>query len=226
MHYQALLKWVPRYLVCLLACVLVGGALLSSSFASAQTAELLRTERARVQSAEGLALFQGEWQRTDSEEAETARISSIDKAINGLTWVVRKMAGGVLRSSTKPPSEVQFVWDGSALHQRVYGDNGSFIRPVQLGADPIEALDDRGDPFISSWKIADEGLSLTWEQHQAYGQNLYRLNPDGQTLEIEHTINVTALSGVEPIVYRSQFRRNPGSPPSVAGGPVPESSAP
>lgn len=208
--------------------LVLAAALLSSSVVQAEEpGNLPVSVQLMVPVSMKLALFQGHWQRTDSEQAESARISSIDKAIDGLTWVVRKMAGGVLRSTTKPPSEVQFVWDGSSLHQRVNGDNGSFTRPVQLGADPIEAVDDRGDSFTSSWEMADEALSLTWEQHQAYGQNLYRLNPDGQTLEIEHTINVTALSGVEPIVYRSRFKRNPESTPaSVSTGPSDESGTP
>lgn len=221
-----LLRLLFTFVPLSLACILAGAALLNPSLSRAQDSAPAVAPRTAIGSTAGLALFQGEWRRTDSEEAETARFSSIDQAINGLTWVVRKMAGGVLRSTTKPPSEVQFVWDGAALHQRVDGDNGSFDRPVQLGADPVEAIDDRGDLFTSSWDMADEGLSLTWEQHQAYGQNLYRLNSDGQTLEIEHTINVTALSGVEPIVYRSLFKRNPASPPSVASGPVRESGAP
>ena len=165
--------------------------------------------------------FQGNWRRTNSEQHESARISSIEEAIDGLTWVVRKMAGGVLRSTTKPPEEVQFVWDGSALHQRIDGSNGTFTRPVALGAGPVEAIDDRGDPFFSSWKMGDDGLSLNWEQHQAHGRNIYRLKPDGQTLEIEHTIQVTALSGVAPIVYRSQFKRSPSSsPPAVSAPPA------
>lgn len=208
--------------------LVLAGALLSSSFVQAEEPRNLPVSaQLAMPQAASLALFQGYWQRADSEQSESARISSIDKAIDGLTWVVRKMAGGVLRSTTKPPSEVQFVWDGSALHQRVDGDNGSFTRPVQLGADPIEAIDDRGDSFTSSWEMADEALSLTWEQHQAYGQNLYRLDPDGQTLEIEHIINVTALSGVEPIVYRSRFKRNPASTPAaVSTGPGREIGSP
>ncbi len=207
--------------------LVLGGAILSSSIAQADPIDLpVSAQLAVVPAASNLALFQGHWQRADWDQAESARISSIDKAINGLTWVVRKMAAGVLRSTTKPPSEVQFVWDGAALHQRVKGDNGSFTRPVRIGADPVEAVDDRGDLFTSSWEMADEGLSLSWEQHQAYGQNLYRLNQDGQTLEIEHTINVTALSGVGPIVYRSRFKRNPADAPAVLSGPDRESGRP
>ncbi|MFK7897380.1 MAG: hypothetical protein AB8G23_16190 [Myxococcota bacterium] len=185
-----------------------------------------------------LSVFQGDWERADSPEAEKERISSIDRAIGDLSWVVRKMAGGVLRSSTKPPSEVHFEWDGAALHQLVDGDQGSFSRPVEIGAEPMEAVDERGDPFTSSWEIGDGGLALSWEQHQAYGTNLYRVAEGGRLLEVEHTINVTALSGVAPIVYYSRFRRGSeaasASPqtlnssaaasrpsvPSVAAGPL------
>jgi hypothetical protein len=47
---------------------------------------------------------------------------------------------------------------------------------------------------------------VRWQQHQAYGSNLYRL--DGDALVVEHTIHVTALSDVAPIVYQSRFNRS------------------
>lgn len=180
-------------------------------------------------SAAVLAPYGGQWRRRSDEGLESSRILSIETATRELNWIVRRMAAGVLEKSTVPPLEMKFSWDGERLHQEVDGDNGRFLRPVDFDGPPQRQTDERGDPFTSTWVWTPDGLQVNWTQEQAFGSNLYRLDERGQSLVIEHRINVTAISGVAPIVYESRFSR--AALPRVAAGGTdgtaarPESSA-
>lgn len=154
-----------------------------------------------------LSGYEGHWQRIESSKSEAARKTAIEKAVSGLSWIVRRMAGGILRRSTSPPPELQFAWDGERLHQGLADENGGFSRLVELGGELRTLKDSRGVDFASAWAWTGSGLRLRWEQPQAIGNNIYRLDEDAVTLIVEHTINVTAISNIEPIVFLSRFIR-------------------
>ncbi len=154
-----------------------------------------------------LADLEGRWRQIEDPAATQARLIAIDAAVEPLTWVVRKMASGVLRSSTAPRPTLDFVWDGKRLHERVPGRHRIETRVVEPGAAAFRAIDPRGEPFEGAWDWTPDGLRLRWEQPQAHGSNLYRISPDRGTLSVDHTIEVTALSGLRPIVYRSHFAK-------------------
>ena len=164
-----------------------------------------------------LSGFEGHWQRVEVSESDAARESAIEKAVKGLNWIVRKMASGVLRRSTAPPPELQFAWDGQQLHQGIVGKDGEFSRLIELDGDLRVLKDNRGVDFASAWTWTDQGLRLRWEQHQAIGNNVYRLDEEAQTLTVRHTIIVTAISNVEPIVFQSRFNRTDVPARSAAG---------
>jgi hypothetical protein len=156
-----------------------------------------------------LALYDGLWHRIDDPDEDSLRLRSIDSAIRNLSWIVRRMAAGVLKKSTAPPPEMRFSWDGERLHQLVSAESGeASSRPVELDAPPRILTDPRGEDFASSWTWTSRGLEVHCKQHQAHGSNLYRVEPHAQTLVVEHRIEVTALSGIEPIVFRSRFGRD------------------
>lgn len=157
-----------------------------------------------------LSAYAGHWRRVDDGKSEAARLLAIDEAISGLSWILRKMAAGVLRSTTMPPPELEFVWDNDRLYQRVEGPDGLVTRPVLPGGEPRTGEDRRGVPFTWAWTHTPDGLRVRWEQHQAYGSNVYHVDQgdDRSHLIVRHTINVTALSNVEPIVYFSRFERD------------------
>lgn len=155
-----------------------------------------------------LSVYDGLWRRIDDPAAETARLAEIDGAVGELSWLLRRMATGLLRKTTVPPAELRFVWDGRALTQRVDGAMGRIERPVEPGGVPVERIDARGEPFVSHWRWTPDGLSVHWEQRQARGDTLYRLDPaDERLLRVEHTLEITAIRGIPPIVYRSTFAR-------------------
>ena len=164
-----------------------------------------------------LSSYEGRWQRVDDGEADEARLSAIDRAIDDLSWIMRTMAAGVLRKTTRPPPEMEFVWDGERLHQGLQGKDKASSRPILLDGKLRSGKDRRGVPFSWAWAWTDLGLRVRWEQHQAHGDNVYRIDErDGHTLVVEHTINITAISNIEPIVYRSRFSRT--DLPRVAAG--------
>lgn len=155
-----------------------------------------------------LQAFAGDWRLLDMPQSDASRLAAIDRAIAGLSWVVRKMASPILSKSTAPPPEVAFIWDGEQLHQRVRESDGrEQRRTIDLGGPLRESRDSRGDPFHASWQWKDAGLELRWEQHQANGSNFYRIDPARGALIVRHTIQVTAIENVAPIVFESSFRR-------------------
>lgn len=171
-----------------------------------------------------LAPYGGQWARIVDDAAEEARLERIDKATRELSWLVRKMAAGVLQKSTQPPGELTFFWDGDALRQRVRGPNGEFDRLVGVGTGPQRTRDPRGEETTIEWRRTAEGLEVHWSQEQAFGRNLYRVDEAGQTLLVEHRIQVTAIDGVDEIVYASRFGRL-AMPPVSSGPPAQPASA-
>ncbi len=164
-----------------------------------------------------LSGYEGHWQRIEASESEVARKTAIEKALSGLSWIVRRMAGGILRRSTTPPPELQFAWDGERLHQGLADENGGFSRLIELGGELRTLKDSRGVDFASAWAWTGSGLRLRWQQDQATGNNIYRLVEDGETIVVEHTIKITALSNIEPIVFLSRFSRTDLPARSAAG---------
>ncbi len=154
-----------------------------------------------------LSGYEGHWQRIEDNNDTQARLSAIGRALEGLSWIMRQFASPILKKSTAPPTEMDFAWDGQRLYQGVEGKNGQFSRAIDLDGDLVVAQDSRGVDFSSAWTWTGSGLNLRWEQHQAIGHNVYRIDSRDDTLIIEHTIIVTAISNVKPIVFRSRFSR-------------------
>lgn len=152
-----------------------------------------------------LSAYEGRWQRIDDGATEAARFSAIDAAIAKLSWIVREMASGVLRKTTTPPPELQFAWDGRQLYQGLQGEDGAATRAIDLDGKFLTLKDPRGVEYASAWVWTGSGLRVRWEQHQATGSNVYRIDERDHSLIVEHTIEVTAIAGIDPIVYRSRF---------------------
>jgi hypothetical protein len=163
-----------------------------------------------------LLAFEGRWQKIQDPKDDEARLSAIDRSLRSLSWIVRKMASGVLSRTTVPDPELEFVWDGERLNQIMKGKAQPTVRPIEFDGDFLERLDDRGVPFFSAWVWTGDGLRVVWKQNQAHGSNLYRVDPRTGTLVVEHTIEVTAISNIDPIVYVSRFHRAMSSALSAA----------
>lgn len=169
---------------------------------------------ASAEPARELADYEGDWRQIDPDLDHASRFHAIDEALSDLSWVLRTMAVPVLRETTAPPPRMQFVWDGEHLEQRLIESKGSRVRTVELGRASLDGRDTQDAPVAASWDWTDEGLQLSWEQHQAHGHTIYRVDAESGMLIVEHTIQVTAISDVAPIVFESRFGRQ--TPPVVA----------
>ncbi|MBJ18083.1 MAG: hypothetical protein CL933_01550 [Deltaproteobacteria bacterium] len=154
-----------------------------------------------------LALYDGHWDRIPDDDEDASRLRSIEAAIDSLSWIVRTMASGILKKTTVPPPEMSFSWDGENLHEVVRREGGDSLRQVRLDDIPEILTDSRGEDFSSTWTWTETGLQVNWSQRQAYGTNLYRVDDRDQTLRVEHRIQITAVSDVDPIVFHSHFAR-------------------
>jgi hypothetical protein len=153
-----------------------------------------------------LMAFDGHWERVEQTRDEERRVAAIDRAVDSMSWLIRAFAGGVLRRSTRPPAEIKFVWNGSELQELPRDSPDGQYRPIRLDGNTRLADDDNGEVSLS-WHPEPRGMRLRWAQHQAHGSNVYRLEEAGSVLIVEHTIQVTAVSNIEPIIYYSHFTR-------------------
>ena len=198
-------RYAPRRLESTFLMTLIGGFLVYAG-----------TGFAAAEANFDLIPFEGEWSLIESERDDTARISAIEEAVDDLSWVWRQVARPVLTKTTVPPSRIQFTWDGTKLYQHIPESKNEGTRPIAIGGEPLDSTDSRGEPFVASWQWTDQGLQLRWEQHQAFGYNVYRVDPDTGMLVVRHTINITALSNMEPIVFEARFGRSQLSSVSAA----------
>ena len=159
----------------------------------------------------GLIPFDGAWERVAIAEDDAQRLSAIDSAIADLSWLARKMAAPILRSTTSPPTRYEFVVTEPDL---LLGLRGNEPEPLPLDGREQSGEGPRGT-FKSLSRFEDGVIETEWVVTDAHGSNRYAVSEDGETLIVHHMIQITTLAGVEPIHYRSHFQRAPG----VASGP-------
>ena len=170
----------------------------------------------RTPSEDELLRFAGSWSRVADATADAERMAAIDAALADLSWLVRKMASGVLRESTAPPPEVRFVWEGDRLVQHLAVDGEVLVRPVEL-TESFGIGSAEGSSAEPRWRWREGRLEVYWTRDQARGATRFRYEPSDDSLHVAYEIHVTALEGVAPIHYGSRFRRH--GPPGTAAAP-------
>lgn len=153
-----------------------------------------------------LESFQGGWTRIAVEADDEARNSAIDQAISGLSWMVRSMAGPLLRRSIAPPSTMEFAVDGDQVE---FAEQGRSKRLLLLDGRETTATGDDGGTYRLRSRLEPSGIRREWIGDQAKGSNLYRVSKDGSRLTVKHVVLVTQVDGVSPIVFESHFARTP-----------------
>ncbi len=154
-----------------------------------------------------LAHFSGDWTQIVDERDYESRIESIDAAVSDLSWLVRRMASGVLEKTTVPPQGMTFHWTGEALMQVIDQNDGMIRRPVVPDGKARTVLDHEGTDTVTEWHRTSRGLEARWIQERAFGTTRYYLDPADETMHVEYEIHVTALQGVSAISYGSRFAR-------------------
>lgn len=187
---------VLALLVCLLHLVVIGAPALAETPAASE-----------------LDPFDGAWERVAIEEDDAQRLSAIDSAIAGMSWLMRKMAAPILRSTTSPPTRYEFVVTEPEL---LLGQRGKEPWPLPLDGRERSGEGPRGT-FKSLSHFENGAIETEWVVTEARGSNRYTISEDGETLVVQHMIQITRLAGVEPIHYRSRFQRPPAATSAPAG---------
>jgi len=151
--------------------------------------------------------FEGRWERVGSDP-EQERLSAIAAAIEELSWVMRGVAGPVLRRSTVPSDQYVFEVDAAGVRM---GSHGRAPSPLALDGRLRRIEGERGAFEVSSEQLSD-GIRTTWRSEQAHGSNTFEVADDGRHLVVRTTLTVTAISGVGPIAYVEHFRRSEDAP--------------
>jgi hypothetical protein len=113
--------------------------------------------------------------------------------------------------------EIGFSWDGAQLLLRQKRRANDERTTAVVLRDPPAA----DEPRDGDWYWADGGLRGSWVRSEARGSSSYRLDPISETLLVEQRIEITALDGVEPIVFELRFGRAQGtSKPLILGRAV------
>ena len=99
-------------------------------------------------------------------------MGAIEEALDSLSWVMRTMAGPVLRKTTAPPLRMQFFWDGAQLKQEVVASDGARVRDIKLGEKALGGRDNKGKPVEASWDWTESGLQLS-QNHALEAINLF-----------------------------------------------------
>ncbi|MFP6655173.1 MAG: hypothetical protein VCB25_06070 [Myxococcota bacterium] len=154
-----------------------------------------------------LSGYAGHWERIHDDRMNEDRLAAIKIALSDLSWLMRQFASPILRNTTTPHTEMDFVWNGRLLHQSATGTNGHDAREIHLDGATLVAKDNRGDEFSSAWTWTGSDLRLSWEQDQATGITVFRIDDESQTLVVEHTIEVTAISNIGQIFFLAHFAR-------------------
>jgi hypothetical protein len=143
----------------------------------------------------------GDWQRV-SERDDPARLRAIERAIADLSWVTRTMAGPMLRRTTTPPDHYAFRLDAEAIW---LAERHREPRPLRLDGSERRFEGDHGEVTTTARALAG-AIETRWQTHQAWGTTTFRLADDGG-LMVESLLQITAISGIEPIRYQARFER-------------------
>jgi len=167
-----------------------------------------------------LARFDGLWHRIEVEQDDDVRLSTIDWALEQLSWLLRTMVGKVLRQKTVPPSELHFVWEDGRLYEQRTLEDGEVQRRLVV---PDGRMRPDADGIEIAWQASPSALRLDWIQQQARGSSVYRLAPGssqpGQQdaaaagagrsgMLVEYEIQVTAVEDIRPVTFLAHFDRS------------------
>ena len=157
------------------------------------------------------APFAGKWHLVEVEGEHEERIGEVDRAVGDLNWVMRSIARPMLRKAVTPPDAYEFALIDERLH---FAAQGNPLRPLRFDGSETESEGPRGTVKHRA-RNHGEQIETLWQTSEGEGGSRFRVIDDGQTLLVESTLQITAISGVEAIVTQTRFRRTP----SVASAP-------
>lgn len=150
----------------------------------------------------------GEWRQIEGP-SNAERVAAIESAIAELSWVMRTMAAPILKRTTTPPERYEFDVASDYPHGIALAQRDEDLRPMLLDGRERHFTDQGDGEFSTRSQRHPDAIETRWKHGQAHGSTTFRLADDGSTLVVESLLQVTALSGVEPIRYETRFTRTP-----------------
>lgn len=156
----------------------------------------------RAGATDGWERFSGTWIYAGSEAESQARIDAIQAAVGQMPRLFRPFAfRRIDRATTPPPRLVLRVEAGRITIAD--GDGPGLTTP--LGGEGVVIDGDGGDPQTVTRTPSGDAIRHRAEQHNGFGQDVFRLSADGETLTDTVTVGSDQLPA--EIVYVLTYRR-------------------
>lgn len=148
------------------------------------------------------AAFEGTWSPAFPEIDDERRLAAIEQGIESLSWLERMIAGAILRSATALPDRIEFVIDTDSK-LRVLEDENLRLEILRTGEhwtgsapEPLQ---------ITSARLAERSIVITWKRNAARGRRSYEIDPTGERLDIHYEIALVRFGDLSPIEFRARF---------------------
>lgn len=148
-------------------------------------------------------LFEGTWEGVRPKDEMRDEVNDkINDTVSKLNFVLRPFARSKLKEATKLCDEVTFDFQGPAL-AIACDDRPVATAPINQGQSTY--TNEEGNRYVLVNKVGDRQVLQVFADENGRRSNRYTVSPDGQTMEMEVTIDSDQLP--EPLVFTREFRR-------------------
>ncbi len=152
--------------------------------------------------ATGVARLQGRWLYAGGEAERQARLVAIEATVQEMPWIMRGLARRRIRAATEIPDRYLISLEGETI-TIVEGDEEAVT--ARWDGTPVEVPGDRGDTATQTLVWGDDELRAVNRQPKGSGTTVFRLSPDGRTMDVTATVSSPRLPS--DIVYVLSYRR-------------------
>lgn len=144
--------------------------------------------------------FAGVWRFAGGDAERRAFEAAVQRAVQGMGWIIEGMAAGRIRDSSPIPDTITIRVQNNQIEY--IGVRGRLIRSPADGT-TIQTTNAQGEPISLSTRI--NGNQMVRNGSRSEGTRREVLTVNGNTLVIEGTVSASRLP--RPLVYRLTFRR-------------------
>lgn len=144
--------------------------------------------------------FAGVWRYAGGDGERRAFEAAVQRAVQGLGWIIEGMAASRIRDSSPIPDTITIRVQNNQIEY--IGVRGRLIRSPADGT-TIQTTNAQGEPISLSTRI--NGNQMVRNGVRSEGSRREVLTVNGNTMIVEGTVSAPRLP--RPLVYRFTFRR-------------------
>jgi len=147
--------------------------------------------------------FEGTWVRVDREREDAARYEEIDRVTEGMSFVFRGFARGVMRRRMRPVE--RYVVARSAEVASIRADSGAEY--------PLDGRPHAGkeDQQVTSWFTGEGEIEQSWRHgEESHGTTVWRLDETGSRLVASDRVYDPHFE--RPVEYSTSYERLAAEP--------------